>query len=394
MTAVCPIVDVRATVLRSGADAEDLDSSSETLLIEVEDADGRVGIGEADTVSSAGAAVVELTDLHRWNGGLRNALLGGDPVQTAALWDTMAERTSYGGPSGIARHTLAGADIAVHDLAGKQLGRPAYHLLGGARRDAVTPYATVYAGAARERPLSELMETTCDLLQRAVAAGFTAVKMEVIFEGAVSDRGLVDCIREGRQVVGDEIELLVDFGYRFAHWRDALSVLRRVEQSRLWLAEAALSHDDLAGHARLSDRIEPRLGGAEHASTLEECVAWVEQGRVDVLQPDVARAGGLTGMRRIVEFAHVHGVEVVPHCWKTGIDAAAARHLHAASANVPFVEMLVPELFASPLRSDLVGPEPAIAGGTIELPVEPGLGVELHRETVEAYRIERGSGRA
>jgi L-alanine-DL-glutamate epimerase-like enolase superfamily enzyme len=298
----------------------------------------------------------------------------------------MAERTSYAGPSGIARHTLAGLDIALHDLAGKQLGRPAFHLLGGARRDYVSPYATVYAGAARDRPLGELMERSRQLLERALAAGFRAVKLELIFQEAAGDRQLVDCIREARSTVGEEVELLVDFGYRWSHWRDALAVLRAVEDCRLWLVEAALSHDDLTGHARLAARAEPRIGGAELATTLEECVAWLEVGRVDVLQPDVARAGGLTGMRRIAELAAVRGAEVVPHCWKTGINAAAARHLQAASPNVPLIEMFTPELFDSPLRRELVRGEPTLREGRLPLPDRPGLGIELVAEAVEAYR--------
>jgi L-rhamnonate dehydratase len=384
--AASPIADVRATVLRSGSDPEDLDSSSETLLLEVEDVEGRVGIGEADTASRAGAALVDMEDVHRWNGSLRGVLLGADPFTIADLWARMAERTSYAGPSGIARHTLAGLDIALHDLAGKQLGRPAFQLLGGARREFLSPYATVYAGAARDRPLGELMERSRQLLERALTAGFRAVKLELIFEGTASDRQLVDCIREARRIVGEEIELLVDFGYRWRQWRDALAVLRAVEDCRLWLVEAALAHDDLTGHARLAARAEPRIGGAELATTLEECVAWLEVGQVDVLQPDVARAGGLTGMRRIAELAAVRGAEVVPHCWKTGINAAAARHFQAASPNVPLIETLTPELFDSPLRRELVRGEPGLQDGRLPLPDRPGLGIELVPEAVEAYR--------
>jgi L-rhamnonate dehydratase len=272
----CQIADVRATVLRSDADPEDLDSSAETLLLEVEDLEGRVGIGEADTASRAGAALVDMEDVHRWNGALGGVLIGADPFETSALWERMSRRTSYVGPSGIAGHTLAGLDVALHDLAAKQLGRPAYQLLGGACREFLSPYATVYAGAARERPLSELMDRTCSLLERAQRAGYRAVKMELIFEDAATDRQLVECIREGRRILGDEVELLVDFGYRWSHWRDALAVLRRVEDCRLWLVEAAVAHDDLVGHARLARRVEPRVGGAELATTLRECLAFIE----------------------------------------------------------------------------------------------------------------------
>ena len=135
---VSPIVDVHAKRLGSGFDADDLDGSNHTLLVELEDAEGVVGIGEADTSSAAALAVVTMDDEQRWNSGLRSTLLGSDPFQIGALWDRLAAATAYQGPSGISRHALAGVDIALHDLAGKQLGRPSFHLLGGARRDALT----------------------------------------------------------------------------------------------------------------------------------------------------------------------------------------------------------------------------------------------------------------
>jgi len=81
------------------------------------------------------------------------------------------------------------------------------------------------------------------------------------------------------------------------------------------------------------------------------------------------------------------GVLVVPHGWKTGITSAAARHFQAATPNVPFVEHLSPDLFDSPLRRELVSPEPAIVDGAIELPTAPGLGIELDAEAVDRYRF-------
>jgi L-alanine-DL-glutamate epimerase-like enolase superfamily enzyme len=85
--------------------------------------------------------------------------------------------------------------------------------------------------------------------------------------------------------------------------------------------------------------------------------------------------------------AAMHGASVVPHCWKTGINAAAARHLQAATPNVPFIEMLTPQLFPSPLRADLVAPEPQLIDGRLALPEAPGLGVELDRRTVQRYAV-------
>jgi L-rhamnonate dehydratase len=384
------IVELRARLLRANNDVGDVDSATETLLIEIVDADGRVGIGEADTASAAALALVLMDDVHLWCRGMRSVVLGRDPIQIAGIWDDLAQATFIAGPSGVARHALAAVDIALHDLAGKQLGRPTYHLLGGARRPQITPYATCYAGPVGERSLPEMMNVTLDLLERARALGFRAVKMEVLFEGVASDREIVACIREGRQVVGEDIELLVDFGYRWTDWRRAQWTLDQVEDCRLYLAEATLPHDDLPSHAKLAQRVGTRIGGAEFATTWQECLAWLDVGQVDVIQPDVARAGGFTEMRRIVQSAVERGAMVIPHCWKTGINAAAARHLQAATSNVPFVEMLVPSLWSAPLRDEVVVPEPVLDDGFIALPTAPGLGVELVPSAVQTYAVEVG----
>jgi L-alanine-DL-glutamate epimerase-like enolase superfamily enzyme len=211
--------------------------------------------------------------------------------------------------------------------------------------------------------------------------------MEVLFYDLVTDDELAVLIGEARSWLGDDITMMLDFGYRWRDWRAAHRVLERVAEHDVYLAEAPLHHDDLVGHARLVERSPIRIGGAEFAATRFECREWLETGRVDVLQPDINRCGGLTEIRRIAALAELHGATVIPHGWKTGITAAAQRHYQAATANAPYVEMFHPALFASPLRAELTGPEPLISDGRIGLPSAPGLGVELDEEAVERYRV-------
>ena len=382
------VADVEAIVLRAPQnDASDYDSSAETVVVLVRDEDGTVGIGEADAPAPVVRELVLTDDRHAWSRGLRGVLVGRDPFEVGALHRELYEATIYHGRRGLGIHALSAVDVALHDLVGKQLGRPAYELLGGACRDAIRPYATIYPGGPGGRTIGELMDDIAGRFERALELGFRAVKMEVFFGDLVSDRDLVRCIQEGRRLVGDDTTLLVDFGYRWTDWRAALWTLNRLEDCDLYLAEAALQHDDLEGHAKLAARVETRVGGAEMAATRFECREWIERGRVDVLQPDVNRAGGLTEMKRIAELAELAGVLVVPHGWKTGITAAAARHFQAATPNVPFVEHLSPELFDSPLRRELVSPEPTLVDGAIELPTAPGLGIELDEAPVERYRV-------
>ncbi len=370
---------------RAGAD---LDTSSHTVVVRVRDEEGRVGIGEADAPPVAVRELVAMDDLFDWSRGLRNVLVGRDPFELAALHADMSAATAYHGRRGLGVHALSAADVALHDLVGKQLGRPSYQLLGGAARSDVRPYATLWPGGAAGRTVGNLMEEIGAQLERALALGFRAVKMEAIFGDLVTDRELVACVREARGLLGDEPTLMVDFGYRWHDWRDALWTLNRLEDCDLFFAEATLQHDDLEGHAKLARRSETRIAGGELAATSHEFREWLERAEVDVLQPDVSRSGGLTELRRIADMAARAGATVVPHAWKTGITAAATRHFQAATANVPFVETLVPELWPSPLRAELTTPEPTVEDGAIPLPTAPGLGIELVEETVERYRVD------
>jgi L-alanine-DL-glutamate epimerase-like enolase superfamily enzyme len=385
---VSRIASVDVLVLRvPRTGAADLDGSRETVVVRRADETGRTGIGEADAPADAVRALVEMEDAHGWSRGLAGLLHGRDPFPIAALWDELYEATIYHARRGLGIHALSAVDVALHDLVGKQLGRPVYELLGGARREAITPYATVYAGSETGRTARDYQDELLRGCEQARELGFVAVKVEPLFGALAGDRELVEHVKEARRVLGDGVTLMLDFGYRWDDWRAALWTLERLEECDVYFAEATLRHDDLDGHRRLAERVETRVCGAELAATVHECREWLERGGVDVLQPDINRCGGLTEIRRIAELARHHGALVIPHCWKTGITAAAVRHYQAATANAPFVEMFHPALYESPLRAELTRPEPEIRDGRIALPRGPGLGVELVPEAVERYGV-------
>ena len=367
----------------------DLDGTVDTVIVRLTDEAGRTGIGETDAPPAVVKSFLEMPTAHLWSRNAAEILLGADPVETAALWQKLYEGTFWPGRRGLGIHALSAIDIALYDLAGKALGLPAYKLLGGARRERLRPYCTIYPGLAQGRPVAALMAEIGRQFEAALATGFRAVKMEVLFYDLVSDAELVGLIKEGRRMLGEGILMALDFGYRWTSWHDAKWVLDRVADCDIYFAEATLQHDDLAGHAKLAAQSPIRICGAEAAATRFEIREWLERGGVSVVQPNIGRGGGLTEIRRIAELCELHGAEVIPHGWKTGITSAVGRHFQAACPAAPLFEYVSPKVFDSPLRRELVSPEPVLTDGYMELPTAPGLGIELNEELVERWRIDR-----
>jgi L-alanine-DL-glutamate epimerase-like enolase superfamily enzyme len=357
--------------------------------VRLTDEDGLTGIGEADGPPEVIKAFIEMPTAHLWSRNAAEILLGADPVETAGLWQKLYEGTFWPGRRGLGIHAISAIDIALHDLAGKALGLPAYKLMGGARRERLRPYCTIYPGLSQGRPVSALMTEIGRQFEAALAIGFRAVKMEVLFFDLVTDAELVGLIKQGRRMLGDGILMALDFGYRWNSWHDAKWVLDRIADCDIYFAEATLQHDDLAGHARLAAQSAIRICGAEAAATRWEIREWLERGGVAVVQPNIGRGGGLTEIRRIADLCELHGAQVIPHGWKTGITSAVGRHFQAACPAAPLFEYISPQVFDSPLRRELVSPEPVIVDGFMALPTAPGLGIELNEELVERWRTDR-----
>ncbi len=366
--------------------ANDLDGTADTVIVKVHDAAGRYGFGETDAPPQVVQSFLTMPTAHLWSRNALEILRGADAVELSALWQKLYDGTFWPGRRGLGMHAISAIDVALHDLAGKQLGLPVYKLMGGARRERLRPYCTIYPGLAHGRPVADLMREIGRQFDAALAAGFRAVKMEVLFYDLVTDRELIGLIRQGRQMLGPDVLMALDFGYRWQNWHDALYVLDRVEDCDIFFAEATLQHDDLDGHARLADKARVRICGAEAAATRWEVREWLTRARVGVVQPNITRGGGLTEIRRIADMCELHGAEVIPHGWKTGITSAVGRHFQAACPAAPVFEYVSPQVFDSPLRRELVWPEPVVTDGTMALPEGPGLGIVLNEDLVARWR--------
>ncbi len=362
---------------------EDCDGAADTAVIRITSDSGEFGLGETDAPPNAIAALLETPTAHIWSRSIGELLLGENPLEVERLWGKVYEGTIYHGRRGLGIMLMSAIDNALHDLRGKLLGLPVYQLLGGAARSSITPYATLFPSMPQNRPWQEMKQRCIDLMEKAKALGFKAIKMEMLFYDLVSDQELVRFIHECRRLVGEETELMIDVGYRWKNVNEALWVLKRVEENRLFFVETPLHTDDLDGLARLADATSTPVAAGEFLQTRHEFRELMERGHCDVIQPDAGRVGGLTEAVRCARMASELGCYCVPHAWKTGLTVAVTRHFAAAISNCPYTEFFHPELFPSFLRSKLAGPEPRLNHGRWDLPLTPGFGVALNEEVVQ-----------
>jgi L-alanine-DL-glutamate epimerase-like enolase superfamily enzyme len=388
------ITKLEALTIRTDTVAGEIaDGAHDNVIVRVHTDEGIVGIGEVDAPPSVIKAILEAPTSMLWAKGFDELLLGEDPLQVGRLWEKVYEGTLYAGRRGLGINALGAVDIALHDIAGKALGVPVYELLGGAvgapeyrsvggsTRRWVTPYASIL-------PYGETMDAYVrnglDQLREAAENGFRAAKMEILYADRDSDRSVVAFVHACRELVGDGLDLLIDVGYRWHDAKSAVPTVRAMEECGVYLLEAALHTDNLRGYAELSRATSIRLAVGEMLSTRFEFLDAMDTGRVDVVQPNVGRVGGLTEAMRVGRLAHDRGILCIPHAWKSGISIAANLHLAAALPNAPYFEFMVTSN-VSDLRRRLVTPEFELVDGRIMLPQEPGLGVEIDEDVIAAF---------
>jgi L-alanine-DL-glutamate epimerase-like enolase superfamily enzyme len=365
------------------------DSSQDTIVVEVQTDEGITGIGEVDTNPWVVKTLIEAPGSHIMGLGLTELLLGQDPEQPRAIWDRLYTFTAMTGRRGAGICAIGALDMAIWDAYGKATGKAVWQLLGGTQNEFITPYASLIPNG---RSLGEYRQGLLERVRWAQRFGFTAAKLEICIKGPYShnrlqerDDAIVELVAACREAVGAEMRLMVDVAYCWSDWKEALRVLRQIEKYDIFFVETPLPSDDLDGYARLADATEIRIAAGEWLQTRFEFADLIERGRVDVVQPDIGRVGGITEAMRVVEMALDRGRVVVPHCWKTGIGVATTAHVAAVSPNCRFIEFLPAAVADSRLRRELVVDELRIENGKIPLPRLPGLGFELNRAAMAEF---------
>jgi L-alanine-DL-glutamate epimerase-like enolase superfamily enzyme len=343
-----------------------------TNLVEITSDTGLVGYGECLARYSPRIWAAIVDDL------LAPLVLGADPFDTERLWMSMfRDLRSFSGHSrGMLVEGIAGIDIALWDLKARALGVPLHALIGGAARTRLAAYAS----SVMQREPARMVADAAAL----VAQGFRAIKVKVGI-GASADAA---CLAAIRREVGDGVELMIDANGAY-QVPEAIDLARRIEDLRIaWLEEPVVA-DDLEGYERIRAATSIPLAAGEAEFTRYGARDLLARGVIDVLQPDVARSGGISETLKMIALAGAHHVRYAPHVgFSAAVCVAASLHLAAAATNFWTYECIYT---VNPLRERLavapVGGPAQLVDGHIPVPQGPGLGIALDPEIIERYRV-------
>ncbi|WP_254546709.1 galactonate dehydratase [Halomarina pelagica] len=343
------------------------------LFLRLETSDGRVGWGEPVVEGRARtvrAAVEELMDTY---------LLGEDPMPIEDHWQTMYRGGFYrGGP--ILMSAIAGIDQALWDLKGKAFDAPIYELLGGRARDRVR----VYQWIGGDRP-ADVGRAAAEKVEE----GFTALKMNATPELRRVDTpaavgATVDRLGAVREAVGPAVDVGVDF-----HGRVSKPMAKRLasalEPHEPFFIEEPLLPEHTDALPEIAAHTSTPIATGERLYSRWDFKEVFEQGVVDVIQPDLSHAGGITEVKKIAAMAEAYDVAMAPHCPLGPIALAACVQVDACSPNVLIQEQSLDIHYneGGDVLDYLADPNVfEYEDGYVRLPDGPGLGIEIDEDYV------------
>ncbi|MDP6040934.1 MAG: mandelate racemase/muconate lactonizing enzyme family protein, partial [Candidatus Latescibacteria bacterium] len=260
-------------------------------LIEVKTDNGLIGWGEGGGIPSPS--------------DIETHVIGKDPFDCAVIYDNLS-RNSHASACGI--------EIALWDLMGKALQKPVYKLLGGSRRDSVPAYASGFFKPQKGDHIKHVVEEA----RRCKDSGFRALKMRIGFGPDQDER----IISEIRNAVGEDISLAADVNLGYDVPTAIEAGLRLIPYNLMWYEEPVAANN-LDGYCEIKQALPMRIAGAEGRSGLRSFREVVQRHAVDIIQPDICKAGGFTEGQRIWALASANQVRLVPHMFGTVIRLAA-----------------------------------------------------------------------
>lgn len=347
------------------------------LFLKVTTDEGIAGWGEPVIEGRAATVAAAVKELEPY-------LIGSDPARIEDLWQVLYRGGFYrGGP--IMMSAIAGIDQALWDIKGKRYGLPVFEFLGGAARERVE----VYSWIGGDRP-SDVGRAAAEKK----AQGFNAIKMNACEEMHYIDsftkvEAIINRVAAVREATGPDFGIAVDFHGRI-HRAMAKVVAKELEPFHLMFIEEPVLPENSEALREVARYTPTPIATGERMFSRWEFKRLFQDGYVDIVQPDLSHAGGISEVKKIATMAEAYDVAVAPHCPLGPIALASSLQLDACTPNAFIQEQSLGIHYNQ--GSDLLDylEDPGVfhyEDGFVAIPVEPGLGIQVNETAVrEAAR--------
>lgn len=342
------------------------------LFLKIETDEGIIGWGEPVIEGRASTVKACVNELMGY-------LIGKDPLRIEDHWNMLYRSGFYrGGP--ILMSAIAGIDQALWDIKGKYFDTPVYQLLGGACRDSIK----VYSWIGGDRPAEVGMAA-----KKVVDAGFTAIKMNGTEELQYIDSyekidQTLERVAAVRESVGPYIGIGIDFHGR-VHKPMAKILAKELEQFRPMFIEEPVLAENNEALKEIAKHTTIPIATGERMFSRWDFKQILTEGYVDIIQPDVSHAGGITECKKIATMAEAFDVALAPHCPLGPIALAACLQVDATAHNAFIQEQSLGIHYNQ--GNDLLDyiKDPSVfeyTEGYVKIPQGPGLGIEINEDYV------------
>ncbi|MDH3650229.1 MAG: mandelate racemase/muconate lactonizing enzyme family protein [Saprospiraceae bacterium] len=320
-----------------------------------------------------------------------------NPLNVHRLFEDIRRRGFFeGAQSGMYVAVLSAVESALWDLAGKALGMPVYQLLGGKFRDKIR----VYCDTALYQSRLPTPEEFADSALQAKGMGFTAIKFDLdqsndpykydAYNWTASPgelRRMYDQIKAARDAVGPDIDICADMHGRY----DAITgeqVAKLLEPLNLMWLEEPIPAENVDAYAKITQSTSTPICTGENLYLAHAFRPLLEKGAVDIVMPDLQKAGGLGEGQRIANLANLYYVPFAPHMVASYLGAMASAHVCASVPNFLVLEWQI-YFHTNPMFKEIVDFDgPMVEAGHIPLSEKPGIGVEINEEGMRKYAQE------
>ncbi len=347
-----------------------------SCIVEISTDEGITGWGECYGPAAVNKTIIETQ--------YRQRVIGRDPFDVEVVWEDLYNRIKDYGLTGMTIAALSGIDIALWDIIGRAVNKPMHKLIGGAHRTEVTAYATGLYFIDMDHLVEEAVEEAREYVEQ----GFQAIKMKI---GLGDPKLDLRRVAEVREAIGPDVKLAVDANHCFTV-PQAIRLGRAMEPLDILWFEEPISPEDHDGYVEVTRALDMAVAGGENDFTRWGFRDVIARKAMDIVQPDVCAAGGISECRKIAALASAHGVECVPHAWGSAIGLAATVQFLAALPDTPPAfrptpPMLEFEQTPNPLRDHLAREPIQQVRGIVRVPDGPGLGIEVDRDVLQRYKV-------